>query len=138
MQALKINKQETPFVAVPVPVNADDFLVVKTIREHKNEAELSYWHDMAWVDVYLEWGDYKIIGCIDSLTMDEGVKVMVEEDEYRQPYGDGYVDYYRNYLRTDEHFVTDFTEYQSSVRSLLAHNGIEIKVNQKLLILKKI
>lgn len=130
MTSLKINNQETPYVVVPVPVDAKKIY----LNEYDGVDFVGYEVNNEFDIVEIPTGNYSIIGCIDSLTMDEGVKVMVEDfnngtyRDYSQPI----------YNPSNGFFLHTVSDYRSSVHSLLSHNKIEIQENQKLLIIKKI
>lgn len=124
MTTLKINNQESPFVAVPTPIDARGFIKSET-------GHFVYLHGQGIFNmlsfIELDFDIHTIIGEILPLD-NEGVKVMVE----------GLIEgkgMYKNFENGNHYFYND---WQSSVRSLLAHNGIEIGSNQKVLIIKKI
>ena len=118
MQNLKINSTSTPYWCVVVPVDAEDFLVIKEFKDHKNISELSYWYNMEWVDVDITWGDWSILGCITSSGMDEGVR---EID-----------------TMLAEHWAGICSHWKVNIMKLLTHNQITLTADQKAVVVKQI
>ena len=112
MQNIKINSTSTPYWCVVVPVDAEDFLVIKEFKDHKNISELSYWYNMEWVDVDITWGDWSILGCITSSGMDEGVREMC--------------------------YLLPYKTFQDAALWILEHNQITITADQKAVVVKQI
>ena len=129
MTNLKINSTSTPYWCVVVPVDAEDFLVIKEFKDHKNISELSYWYNMEWVDVDITWGDWSILGCITSSGMDEGVREMVRKADVVELY----MDYMNNVFDTFR-----FRKPHESALSLLTHNQITLTAEQKAVVVKQI
>lgn len=127
MQPIKINGTDTGYYFEVVPENATYFDIDKNNLDYMCGSDV---YKDKIVDVVLPQGNWQIIGCITHDTVDEGCKVMAKS------YRDWGLPPYVNYNNADFESYS-FQDWQSSVRSLLLHNGIEIKENQKLLIVKK-
>jgi len=124
MQPIKINGKDTGYYFLSVEKDADNIYIPNCVNN-----QIWYFIGQKTFEIEIPAGKYQIIGCITHDTVDEGCKVMAKEHRY--------LDLYYNYADNAEG-ARLLDHWQESVRSLLLHNGIEIKENQKLLIVKKV
>lgn len=133
MTSLKINDKATGIYYLRVPVDARVACtgISILIKSGKHPA----------VRKLLPPGEFEILGCASTDSIDEGLKGIVDKvaeagDESKP---ETYACLWRNYKYDVPQPVTfTFGTWQQSFLSLLKYNGVELKENEKLLFIQSL
>jgi len=136
MKQLKINNTSTPYWCVVVPKHSFDFEI--------SMGRIEYWRGIKRLNEYwstgeikLPAGNFELLGCITSSGMDEGVREIVDENEWLY---DPNVDA-ENEVRCYRDFEDGNKWWQDaheSALSLLQHNQITLTADTKAVVVKQI
>ena len=157
MTNLKINSTSTPYWCVVVPVEAEDIIIAPNvlfacIRYFVPNADKTPPYDIRFIKTYIRYNRgkaLKLLGCITSSGMDEGVREMVGKihvEDMPSPYNDmsgGFHYDYIDYMNQGDYAgwqgdANSFRKPHPSALSLLQHNQITLTTAQKAVVVKQI
>lgn len=128
MTNLKINSTSTPYWCVVVPVEAEDIIIAPNvlfacIRYFVPNADKTPPYDIRFIKTYIRYNRgkaLKLLGCITSSGMDEGVREVV------------------NYCNDFTGLPVHQAFYEGAMNALLVHNKITLTADTKAVVVKQI